>query len=149
MTEKHPEPELHRETIAAAHGVAADRAFRAVSPPLYLSTTYEFPGYDQPGPYEYGRAGNPTRDLLSEALAKLEGGSGAVVTSSGMAAIDLLLGRLCVDDLVVAPHDCYGGTMRLLKRSCPAAPVTGLFRGSSGPAGACCRAGTAAHPRTR
>ncbi|MDE1918416.1 MAG: cystathionine gamma-synthase [Sphingomonadales bacterium] len=115
MTEKHPEPELHRETIAAAHGVAADRAFRAVSPPLYLSTTYEFPGYDQPGPYEYGRAGNPTRDLLSEALAKLEGGSGAVVTSSGMAAIDLLLGRLCVDDLVVAPHDCYGGTMRLLK----------------------------------
>lgn len=115
MTEMPPDRALHRETIAAAHGVAADRAFGAVSPPLYLSTTYEFPGFEQPGPYDYGRAGNPTRDLLSEALAKLEGGSGAVATSSGMAAIDLLLGRLCADDLVVAPHDCYGGTIRLLK----------------------------------
>jgi cystathionine gamma-synthase len=48
-------------------------------------------------------------------LAALEGGAGAVVTSSGMAAIDLLLGRLRRDDLVLAPHDCYGGTMRLAK----------------------------------
>lgn len=103
------------QTISAAHGVATDAAFGAVAPPLYLSSTYEFAGFEQPRRYDYGRAGNPTRDLLAEALAKLEGGAGAVITSSGMAALDLLVGRLRSDDIVVAPHDCYGGTMRLLK----------------------------------
>ena len=104
-----------RETIAAAHGVASDPAFGAVAPPLFLSSTYEFAGFEQPRTYDYGRAGNPTRDLLADALAQLEGGGGAVITSSGMAAIDLLVGKLRPDDCVLAPHDCYGGTIRLLK----------------------------------
>jgi cystathionine gamma-synthase len=103
------------ETIAASYGVASDRAHGAVVPPPYLSSTYAFEGYAKAGAYEYGRAGNPTRDLLGNALAALEGGAGAVVTSSGMAALDLLVGRLGPDDLILAPHDCYGGTMRLLK----------------------------------
>lgn len=102
-------------TVAAAFGVAADMAYGAVAPPLYMSSTYEFAGYDQPRLYDYSRSGNPTRDLLAEALAKLEGGAGAVITSSGMAALDLLVSRLRPDDLILAPHDCYGGTMRLLK----------------------------------
>ena len=103
------------ETIAAAHGVATDPAFGAVTPPLYLSSTYAFEGFERPGPYDYGRSANPTRAMLAAALARLEQGSGAVVTSSGMAAIDLLLGQLRTSDLVVAPHDSYGGTHRLLK----------------------------------
>src|SRR5690606_31711965 len=101
--------------IAAAHGVASDTAFGAVAPPLYLSSTYEFPDFDMPGAYDYGRVGNPTRDLLAEAIAKLESGAGAVLTPSGMAAVDLLLGGLPSGSLVLAPHDCYGGTMRLIK----------------------------------
>lgn len=113
MTERPETP--HPETIAAAHGVAGDTAFGAVAPPLYLTSTYEFAGYEQPRAYDYGRSGNPTRDLLADALAKLEDGAGAVVTASGMAALDLLLGQLRPADLVLAPHDCYGGTMRLLK----------------------------------
>ncbi len=113
MTEKWQE--ARPETVAAAHGVASDRSFGSVVPPLYLSTTYEFSGYEQPRAYDYGRAGNPTRDLLADALAKLEGGAGAVITSSGMAAIDLLVSRLPAGSGVLAPHDCYGGTMRLLK----------------------------------
>ena len=47
-------------------------------------------------------------------MAKLEGGAGSVVTSSGMAAIDLVLAKLSPKQLVIAPHDCYGGTYRLL-----------------------------------
>ncbi|ODU20958.1 MAG: O-succinylhomoserine (thiol)-lyase [Sphingomonas sp. SCN 67-18] len=101
------------ETIAASHGVATDSAYGAVTPPLYLSTTFAFPGYEKPGAYDYGRSGNPNRDMLGDALARLEGGAGAVVTASGMAAIDLVLGRLRPGDLLVAPHDCYGGTQRL------------------------------------
>ena len=103
------------ETIAASHGVASDAAFGAVSPPLHLSSTYAFEGYERPGRYDYGRAGNPNRDMLGDALAALEGGAGAVITSSGMAAIDLMLGQLDGGAHVVAPHDCYGGTLRLLK----------------------------------
>ena len=107
--------EVQPETVAAAHGVASDSAFGAVAPPLYLSSTYRFPDFDTPGAYDYGRVGNPTRDMLGEAIARLEGGAGAVLTPSGMAAVDLLIGRLPVGATVLAPHDCYGGTMRLLK----------------------------------
>ncbi len=110
-----PNPSPRPETIAAAHGVAGDTAFGAVAPPLYLSSTYEFAGFEAPRAYDYGRAGNPTRDLLASALAKLEGGAGAVVTSSGMAALDLIVSQLPAGARVVAPHDCYGGSMRLLK----------------------------------
>jgi len=102
------------ETIAATHGVATDTAFGAVCPPLYLTSTFSFSGYEQPRDYDYGRSGNPTREMLAEALAKLEGGAGCVVTATGMAAIDLVLGLVGPDDFVVAPHDCYGGTYRLL-----------------------------------
>jgi cystathionine gamma-synthase len=52
--------------------------------------------------------------MLADTLAKLEGGAGAIVLSSGMAAVDLVLSQLARSDLVVAPHDCYGGTYRLL-----------------------------------
>lgn len=106
---------LRPETIAAAHGVASDVAFGAIAPPLYLSSTYEFAGFEQPRAYDYGRAANPTRDLLATALAKLEGGAGAILTASGMAALDLIVSRLPAGAVVIAPHDCYGGTMRLLK----------------------------------
>ncbi|MHA7066916.1 PLP-dependent transferase, partial [Azospirillum argentinense] len=83
-------------------------------PPIHLSTTYRFPGFEKPGPYDYSRTANPTRDLLADTLAQLEGGAGAVVTATGMAAVSLLLATLDPGDLVVAPHDCYGGTHRLL-----------------------------------
>ncbi|GJD54805.1 cystathionine gamma-synthase [Methylobacterium dankookense] len=101
-------------TIAATNGVAQDTAFGAVIAPIHLSTTYKFPAFEKPGPYDYSRLGNPTRDQLADTIAKLEGGARAVMVSSGMAALDLALSSLRPGDLLVAPHDCYGGTHRLL-----------------------------------
>lgn len=101
-------------TIAAANGIADDTAYGAVTPPLYLSSNFAFRQFEQAQAYEYSRTSNPTRDLLADTLAKLEGGAGAVVTSSGMAAVNLILGLLKPGDRVIAPHDCYGGTYRLL-----------------------------------
>lgn len=101
-------------TIAAANGIASDAAFGAVTPPLYLSTTFAFEGFERSRAHDYSRTSNPTRSLLAETLAGLEGGAGAVVVSSGMAALDLVFSQLGPDDLIVAPHDCYGGTHRLL-----------------------------------
>ena len=105
---------LAPETVAVLTGVNEDPAFGAVAPPLHLSTTYAFEAIEREGPYAYSRAGNPSRDLLGRTLAELEGGAGAVVTSSGMAAIDLVLSLAGPEDLVVAPHDAYWGTLRLL-----------------------------------
>ncbi|AHB48372.1 cystathionine gamma-synthase [Hyphomicrobium nitrativorans NL23] len=101
-------------TIAARKGIAVDTSFGAVAPPIHLSTTYVFPEFERAGTHDYSRTSNPTRSLLAETLAELEGGEGAVVTSSGMAAVDLATSQLRAFDLLVAPHDCYGGTHRLL-----------------------------------
>ncbi len=108
------EPHLKPETVAAGNGIATDEAYGAVTPPIYLTSTFAFEGFERAGPYDYSRTANPSRALLADTIARLEGGSGAVVTCSGMSAIDLLLSRLASDELVVAPHDCYSGTYRLL-----------------------------------
>jgi cystathionine gamma-synthase len=102
-------------TIAARFGVDTDSAHGAVMPPLYLSSNYSFAGFGQKRRYDYTRSGNPTRDTLAGALAELEGGAGGVVTASGMAAITLLTAQLKPGDLLIAPHDCYGGCYRLFK----------------------------------
>ena len=106
----HPAP----ATRAVQAGLAADPAYGAVMPPLYLSSNFRFPGLDDPPAYDYTRSGNPTRELLTNALAQLEGGAGAVATSSGMSAVGVVLNLVRADDLVLAPHDGYGGTHRLL-----------------------------------
>lgn len=101
-------------TVAARTGVDADTAHGAVMPPLYLSSNFSFDGLDGKRRYDYTRSGNPTRDLLADTLTELEGGAGCVVTATGMAAVDLALSSLAPGDLLIAPHDCYGGTHRLL-----------------------------------
>ena len=78
-------------TRAVRAGIDTDPAWGAVVPPLVLSSNFSFEGFGQPRQYDYTRSGNPTRDLLGDALAKLEGGAGGVVTSTGMSAITLLL----------------------------------------------------------
>ena len=105
---------LKPETIAASNGIGSDPSFRSIAPPIHLTSTFAFQGFDSAGAYEYSRVANPSRDMLADTLAKLEGGARAVITSSGMAAIDLVLSRLGPGDLVIAPHDCYSGTQRLL-----------------------------------
>jgi cystathionine gamma-synthase len=105
---------FHTRTLAVRAGIDRDEAFGAVTPPLVLSSNFSFAGFDQKRRYDYTRSGNPTRDLLAEALAQLEGGAGAVVTASGMAAVALVLNALLQPgDRVVVPHDGYGGSWRL------------------------------------
>lgn len=103
------------DTIAVRTGIGTDTQHHAVVPPLYLSTNYRFPAFGDVPTYDYARGGNPTRAQLEQALTELEGGAGAVVTNCGMAAINLVLSLLDAGDHIVAPHDCYGGTYRLLE----------------------------------
>jgi cystathionine gamma-synthase len=103
-----------RQTQAVRAGVDTDTQHGAVMPPLYLTSNFSFAGFDEPRQYDYTRTGNPTRDALATVLADLEGGCGATVTGTGMSAITLACQLLNPGDLVVGPHDCYGGTFRLM-----------------------------------
>jgi cystathionine gamma-synthase len=112
MSSKAPPKNIATRSVRA--GLESDALHGSVVPPIYLSTNFAFTGYRQPRKYDYTRSGNPTRDQLSGALADLEGGAGAVVTCTGLAAITLILAGLPAGARVVAPYDCYGGTYRLL-----------------------------------
>ena len=105
---------MERTTRTVRAGIDDDPTHGAVAPPLYLSTTYSFHALGEPRAFDYSRAGNPTRQVLADALADLEGGAGATVTSSGMAAITTCLHALVpAGGTVLVPHDCYGGSWRL------------------------------------
>jgi cystathionine gamma-synthase len=105
---------LDPSTRAVRAGLESDPATGAVVPPIHLTSTFAFEGFGRKRKYDYSRSGNPTRDLLADALSDLEGGQGAVITGSGMSAIALVGHLLAVGQRIVAPHDCYGGTFRLL-----------------------------------
>ena len=105
--------EKNKATIAVRHGIEADKHHGAVVPPIYLSTTYSFADFDTKRQYDYGRSGNPNRDILAETLAELEGGAKGIITATGMAAVHLTTQLLNSDDTLVIPHDCYGGSYRL------------------------------------
>jgi len=102
-------------TRAVRAGIATDREHGAVVPPIHLSSTFAFEGFGKPRKYDYTRSGNPTRTQLADALAELEGGARGVVTSTGMSAVALVLQLLKPGDVILAAHDCYGGTQRLLR----------------------------------
>lgn len=103
----------HSATMAIKAGINSDSQFGAVVPPIYLSSTYNFAGFNQPRQHDYSRCGNPTRDILAEALAELEQGSHGIVTSTGTAAVHLATLLLGAEDRLLVPHDCYGGSYRL------------------------------------
>jgi cystathionine gamma-synthase len=93
-------------------GIDTDGQFGAVMPPVYLSSNFSFEGLGGKREYDYSRSGNPTRDILAEAITRLEGGHGAVVTNTGMSAVVLVTHLLKPEDTIIAPHNCYGGCYR-------------------------------------
>jgi cystathionine gamma-synthase len=103
----------HATTHQVRAAIGSDGEHRAVVPPLHLSANFVFDAPGLCGRYDYTRSGNPTRDHLAAALAQAEQGAGAVVTSSGMAAATVVTQLLAPGDLLLAPHDLYGGCHRL------------------------------------
>ncbi len=108
-----PRPES-ATTRAVRAGIGSDRHHGAVVPPIHLSSTFTFEGFGRKREHDYSRTSNPTRSHLADAIADLEEGESAVVTSSGMSAVALALQLVGPGELVLAAHDCYGGTHRLL-----------------------------------
>ncbi|AUW95566.1 MAG: PLP-dependent transferase [Sulfobacillus thermosulfidooxidans] len=106
-------PQWHPETLAAHCGVGQDLAYGSVSTPIYQTVTYQHPG-ENLGQYDYSRTENPTRHSAQEAINRLDGGAGALLYGSGMAALTALVHMLHQGDHVIVTDDAYGGTYRLL-----------------------------------
>lgn len=87
-----------------------------VVPPISLATTYKQPLPGEPKAHDYSRAGNPTRDVLQENLAALEGARFAKVFSSGLATTAAITNLFKSGDHVILNDDGYGGTQRYFRR---------------------------------
>jgi cystathionine gamma-lyase/cystathionine beta-lyase len=107
------------ETQAMHSGRRPDKAYGAVSNPIYQTSTFVWDDVDKTRGYDYSRSGNPTRQVLEDTLAALEGGQAAFACASGMAAETTVMHLLKAGDHVIATHDLYGGTYRLLAELMP------------------------------
>lgn len=97
-------------------GQQPDKAYGAVMPPIYQTSTYaqSTPGGHQG--YEYSRSGNPTRAALENALASIENGHYGLAFASGLSAMDAVIKLLNPGDEVVSTNDLYGGSYRLFRQ---------------------------------
>jgi cystathionine gamma-synthase len=98
-------------------GVQPDSAYGAVMPPIYQSSTFAFRDVCTNAGFDYTRSGNPTRAVLEEAVAMLEGGAAATATTTGMAAILVALNLLPANSHIISTIDCYGGSFRLFEHA--------------------------------
>jgi cystathionine gamma-synthase len=110
-------PGARAATQCVHAGVQPDPAYGAVTPPIYLSSTFGFRDICTTVGYDYTRSGNPTRTAAEEAIALLEGGAGATCTSTGMSAVLLALNLLPHGSRLLCTVDCYGGTFRTLEHA--------------------------------
>ena len=112
-----PVPEAWRlDTVLAHVGALTDPATGAITTPIHLSTAFGHPGLRESTGYDYTRTASPTRDVLQDALARLDGGTAGFALSSGMAAIQLAVETLApYGSRIVTLEDLYGGTYRYLQ----------------------------------
>ena len=108
------DPKKPATIVAGAHP-ELDPAYGSVGPAIWTTDTFRWERPDDKPAFDYSRTVNPNRAMLVRTLSELEGAAGGVVTNSGQSAALLALLRLPADARVVAPHDCYGGTFRLLR----------------------------------
>lgn len=101
--------------------------YGAAAPPIYQTATFEQATATEVGRYDYTRSGNPTRELLEEQVAALDGGVRGFAFASGMAAITAVTQLLEAGDVILSGNDLYGGTSRLLENVVPANGVEVVY----------------------
>ncbi len=110
------EKELQFNSKTIHGGQEPDKAYGAVMPPIYQTSTY---AQTTPGGhkgYEYSRSANPTRTALEHSLASIESGNYGLAFASGLAAMDAVIKLLAPGDEVVSTNDLYGGSYRLFRK---------------------------------
>ena len=116
------------ESLALHHGYESEATTKAAAVPIYQATSYTFDDtqhgadlFDLKVPGNiYTRIMNPTTDVLEQRIAAMEGGIGALVVASGMAAITYAIQCICsVGDNIVSTSQLYGGTYNLFAHTLP------------------------------
>ncbi|MFI8605402.1 cystathionine gamma-synthase [Cellulophaga baltica] len=97
-------------------GQEPDKAYGAVMPPIYQTSTYAQASPGEHQGFAYSRSANPTRSALEKSLASIENGNYGMAFGSGLAAIDAVLKLLSPGDEVISTDDLYGGSYRLFKK---------------------------------
>jgi len=103
------------ETLAIHAGERPDRTFGAVSVPIYQTSTFVFEDVGKTRGYDYSRTSNPTRKVLEDTVAQLEGGKAGFAFATGMAAEATVIHLLKPGDHIISGDDVYGGTYRLFQ----------------------------------
>jgi len=103
------------ETIAIHAGERPDMTFGAISVPIYQTSTFTFEDVGKTRGYDYSRTANPTRKVLEDTIARLEGGKAGFAFATGMAAEATVIHLLKAGDHVISGDDVYGGTYRLFE----------------------------------
>ncbi|MEW6142756.1 MAG: PLP-dependent aspartate aminotransferase family protein [Chloroflexota bacterium] len=103
------------ETLAIHTGQRPDPLTGAVSVPIYQTSTFAFAEPGKTRGWDYSRSGNPTRRVLEDTIAALEGGKAGFACSTGMSAITTVVALLAHGDHIVCGDDVYGGTYRLFQ----------------------------------
>ena len=104
------------ETTVIHGGGQIDEATGAVNVPIYQTSTFKQDGLGKNRGYEYSRTGNPTRKVLEDLIAELEGGTAGFAFASGMAAISTVLSLYRAGDRILISRNVYGGTFRVLDK---------------------------------
>lgn len=107
---------MHIESVLTQIGSKKEKKTGAINYPVYFATTYEHVGLGESTGYDYSRTSNPTRDVLEDAIAELEEGDAGFACSSGMAAIQTVLGLFSRGDHLIVSLDLYGGSYRLFEQ---------------------------------
>ena len=107
---------LHLATRCIHGGQFPDPSTGAVMPPIYATSTFAQSAPGEHTGYEYSRSQNPTRAAYEACIANLENGERGFAFASGMTAISTIMQMLRPGDEVVASHDLYGGTYRLMEK---------------------------------
>ena len=107
---------MKRDTAIIHAGINPDPTTGSIIPPIYETATYDLPEVGRDLCFDYTRSSNPTRQVLEDNLAAIEGGAHGISFASGMSAVDTCLKTLDAGDHVVCTDDVYGGVTRLFNQ---------------------------------
>ncbi len=124
---EHPPTRQKVETFLAQAGSTWDEKTGAISMPIYQVATFRHPALGQSTGFDYSRTANPTRSVLEETMAHLEGGARAFAFGSGLAAVDTVLRLFKPGDRILVTEDLYGGTFRLFEKGYRALGIEALY----------------------
>ncbi len=121
------------DTKAVHAGISHDPTTGSIVPPLYQTATFVLEEIGKDKGFDYTRSSNPTRAVLEDNVAALEGGKYGISFASGMSAVDAMLRLLSAGDHIVSSDDVYGGVSRLLDQIYSRYDVTVTYVDSSDP----------------